>query len=47
VRGAVGDEHEAAGDDEHAVAQPVEGGGRDGVGVDKRGEGHRDQGLTR
>jgi hypothetical protein len=36
VRGAVGDEHDAVRDDEHAVAQPVEGGGREGGRVDRR-----------
>ena len=36
VRGGVGDEHLAVGDDEDAVAQAVEGGERDGVGVDDR-----------
>ncbi len=41
VRGAVGDEHLAVGDDEHAVAQAVEGGERDGVGVDDRDVEHR------
>jgi len=41
MRGAVGDEHLAVGDDEHAVAQAVEGRERDGVGVDHRNVEHR------